>query len=87
MLNSRVNWKRCLRAVILDSMMMGCFQLSERKGLSKKNSKLKVVPKKFARFGLAVDCTGKARFRARFGLAVGDQVERTAGEALQIRSA
>ena len=26
--------------------MMGCFQLSERKGLLKKNSKLKVVPKK-----------------------------------------
>ena len=26
--------------------MMGCFQLSERKDLLKKNSKLKVVPKK-----------------------------------------
>ena len=26
--------------------MMGCFQLSERKALLKKNSKLKVVPKK-----------------------------------------
>ena len=26
--------------------MMGCSQLSERKGLLKKNSKLKVVPKK-----------------------------------------
>ena len=51
MVNSRVNWKRCSRAVILDSMMMDCFQLSERKGLLKKNSKLKVVPKKFARCG------------------------------------
>ena len=30
-------------------MVLGCFQLSERKGLLKKNSKLKVVPKKFAR--------------------------------------
>ena len=50
-------------------MMIGCFQLSERKGLLKKNSKLKVVPKKkFARGGAEDECNNNDNLRVQWDL-------------------